>query len=203
MDRVSITAMSFLDYALGGRRGRVQVVNAQRSIYQAEELRGRAFYQPVRQALREAAVAEEPGKAFEKAVRGATRQGQARAFTEVAEGFLPWLARQRATGVPAASSTWSLGELDLKVRPDLGLRGRDGTTTAVLAYFKEPPLTREVAMIGLRIMRQSLDPDVRAVVLDTRRGKQFTWTARTNEQHLDALIAGAVAGYVTHWRLAA
>jgi hypothetical protein len=199
VDRVSITATSFLDYALGGQRGRVQVVNAQRSIYQAEELRGRAFYQPVRHALR----AEEPEKALAAAVRSATRQGQARAFTEIAEGFLPWLRRQRAVGVPVTSGSWSLGELDLSVRPDLGLRGRDGVTTAVLAYFKEPVLTREVAMIGVRIMQRALGPDVRALVLDTRRGKHFSWTARTNGPSLDALIAGEVAGYVTHWRLAA
>ena len=203
MDRVSITATSFLDYALGGQRGRVQVVNAQRSIYRAEELRGRAFYQPIRHALREAVSADEPAKVLDAAVRSATRQGQARAFMEIAEGFLPWLRRQRASSVPVASGSWSMGELDLSVRPDLGLHGRDGSTMAVLAYFKEPVLTREVAMIGVRIMQQALGPDVRAVVLDARRGKHFSWTARTNAQNLDALIAGEVAGYVTHWRLVA
>lgn len=203
MDRVSITAMSFLDYALGGRRGRMQVVNAQRSIYQAEELRGRAFYQPVRHAMREAANADEPARVLDAAVRGASRLGQARAFAEIAEGYLPWLRRQRACGVSLGSATWSLGELDLTVRPDLGLRYADGSSTAVLAYLKEPPLTREVATIGLRILQQALGEDVRPLVLDARRGKQFTLFARTNVRHVDALIAGEVAGYVTHWRLAA
>ena len=203
MDRVSITAVSFLDYALGGRRGRMQVVSAQRSIYQAEELRGRAFYQPIRHAMREAANAEEPAAVLRAAVQRANRQGQAKAFQEIAEGYLPWLRRQRASGVPVGSTRWTMGELDLTVRPDLGLRYSDGSTAAVLAYMKEPVLTHEVAMIGVRILQQSVDPSVRAVLLDVRRGKQFTWTARTNGRHVDALLAGEVAGYLTHWRLTA
>ncbi|MFD9738309.1 hypothetical protein [Umezawaea sp. NPDC059074] len=206
MDTISVTALSFTEYVMSGQRGRITILTEQRAMYLAEDLRMCGFYNPVRDAMRRAVSSPTPELELRTAVMGANRNGQPRAFEELAEGFLPWLRKTRPTGVPVSSARWTAGDLTLKVRPHLGLRLPDGTTAAALVYVKEAPLSREAATVGLRILQQTMEdtlPGGEPMVLDARRGQAFKLGKRTNLAKLDALIAAESAGYVTHWRMSA
>lgn len=206
LDNVSVTALSFTEYVMSGQRGRINIVSEQRGMYLAEDPRVCGFYNPIRSAMRRAANSTEPVLELKQAVLDANRNGQPRAFEEIADGFLPWLEKLRATGVPVEATTWRSGDLTLKVRPHLGLRRKDGTTYAVLVHTKEAPLTREAANVGLRILQHTVDenlPGAVPMVLDARRGKAYQMATRTNLAKLDVLIAAEAVGYVTHWRMSA
>ena len=206
VDTISVTALSFTEYVMSGQRGRISILGEQRAMYLAEDLRMCGFYNPVRDAMRRAVSSPTPEVEMRGAVLAANRNGQLRAFEEVAEGFLPWLRKVRVTGVPVASGRWTAGDLTLKVRPHLGLRLGDGSLAAALVYVKEAPLTREAATVGLRILQQTMEetlPGGEPWVLDARRGRVFRLGKRTNLGKLDALIAAEAAGYVMHWRLSA
>ncbi|PRY36330.1 hypothetical protein [Umezawaea tangerina] len=206
MNTISVTALSFTEYVMSGQRGRINILTEQRSMYLAEDLRMCGFYNPMRDAMRRAISSPDPEAEIRGAVLSANRNGQLRAFEELADGFLPWLRRTRATGVPVGSARWHAGDLTLKVRPHLGLRLADGTTAAVLVYVKEPELTREAATVALRIVQQTIDetlPGGVPMVMDARRGAVYRLGKRTNIAKLDALIAAESAGYVTHWKLSA
>jgi hypothetical protein len=203
-NNVSVTALSFTEYVMSGQRGRINIVSEQRGMYLAADTRVCGFYNPIRDAMRRAVNSTEPEIELKKAIMNANRTGQPRAFEEIADGFLPWLASFRATGVPVEGATYRAGELTLKVRPHLGLRKKDGTTYAVLVHTKEVPLTREAANVGLRILQHTVEetlPGAVPMVLDARRGKAFQMPARTNLGKLDVLIAAEAMGYVTHWKL--
>ncbi|MEU5690374.1 hypothetical protein [Actinosynnema sp. NPDC020468] len=206
MEPISVTALSFTEYAMSGQRGRISIVTEQRSIYLAEAGWPCGFYNPVRNAMRRAFNSPDPAAELAGAVESAHLNGQERAFEEIREGFLPWLAATGATGVPVSATRWRSGELTLKVRPHLGLRLPDGSTAAVLVYVKERPMTQESANVGLRILQQTMSatlPDATPLVLDARRGRAFRMAKRTNLHKLDALIAAEAAGYVVHWRMSA
>jgi hypothetical protein len=206
LNTISVTALSFTEYVMSGQRGRINILTEQRNMYLAEDPKMCGFYNPMRDAMRRAVSSPAPELELKKAVLGANRNGQLKAFEELADGFLPWLRSMRATGVPVSATRWHTGDLTLKVRPHLGLRLPDGSTAAVLVYVKETPLTREAATVGLRIVQQTISstlPDATPLVLDARRGKAFRLAKRTNLAKLDALIAAESAGYVTHWRLSA
>lgn len=203
-NNVSVTALSFTEYVMSGQRGRINIVSEQRGMYLASDTRVCGFYNPIRDAMRRAVNATEPEIELKKAIMNANRTGQPRAFEEIADGFLPWLASFKATGVPVEGATYRAGELTLKVRPHLGLRKKDGTTYAVLVHTKEVPLTREAANVGLRILQHTVAdtlPGAVPMVLDARRGKAYQMPARTNLGKLDVLIAAEAMGYVTHWKL--
>lgn len=209
MAPISVTALSFTEYVMSGQRGRISIVNEQRRIYLSSEHWIAGFYNPMRDAMRRAANSPDPEAELEKAVAVALehpRAGQLRAFEELRDGFLPWLLETRATGVPTGSARWHAGDLELRVRPHLGLRAPDGSRAAVLVYVKETPLTQESANVALRILQQTMDdvlPDATPLVLDARRGRAFRMSRRTNLAKLDALIAAEAAGYVVHWRMSA
>ncbi|QQQ77588.1 hypothetical protein IOD16_03450 [Saccharothrix sp. 6-C] len=213
MEPISVTALSFTEYAMSGQRGRISIVSEQRRIYLSSEQWVAGFYNPMRDAMRRAANSPDPAAELDKAVEAAHRQpraGQPRAYEELREGFLPWLRSTRATGVPTSAAKWRTGDLALRVRPHLGLRMPDGSRAAVLVYVKETPMTQEAANIGLRILQQTMPdtlpgatPEVVPLVLDARRGRAFRMSRRTNLAKLDALIAAEAAGYVVHWRMSA
>ncbi|GAA2671385.1 MULTISPECIES: hypothetical protein [Actinosynnema] len=202
MEPVSVTALSFTEYAMSGQRGRITIVSEQRSIYLAVDRWVCGFYNPVRAAMRRAANSTDPGAELDVALDGATRSGQLRAFEEIRDGFLPWLRSTRATGVAMPAAVWRSGDLELRVRPQLGLRFPDGSVSAVLVHCKEQEMTQEAANVGLRVVQQAL-PGMGALVLDARRGRAFRLSRRTNLAKLDALIAAEAAGYVVHWRMSA
>ena len=209
MEPISVTALSFTEYAMSGQRGRISIVSDQRRIYLSSEQWVAGFYNPVRDAMRRAANSPDPAAELEKAVAAAHehgRSGQARAFEEVREGFVPWLRSARATGVPTGAARWQAGDLTLRVRPHLGLIAPDGSRAAVTVYVKEAPLTQEAANVALRVMQQTMAdvlPGAAPLVLDARRGRAFRMSRRTNLAKLDALIAAEAAGYVVHWRMSA
>ncbi|MFD4676172.1 hypothetical protein ACFWNN_41055 [Lentzea sp. NPDC058450] len=203
-NNVSVTALSFTEYVMSGQRGRINIVSEQRGMYLAADTRVCGFYNPIRDAMRRAVNSTEPEIELKKAVMGANRTGQPRAFEEIADGFLPWLGAFKATGVPVEGAAYRAGELTLKVRPHLGLRKKDGTSYAVLVHTKEAPLTREAANVALRILQHTVAdtlPGATPMVLDARRGKAYQMPARTNLGKLDVLIAAEAMGYVTHWKL--
>lgn len=203
-NNVSVTALSFTEYVMSGQRGRINIVSEQRGMYLTDDPKVCGFYNPIRDAMRRAVNSTEPELELKKAILNANRTGQPRAFEEIADGFLPWLASFKATGVPVEPATYRVGDLTLKVRPHLGLRKKDGTTFAVLAHTKEVPLTREAANVGLRILQHTISetlPGATPVVLDVRRGKAYQMPKRTNLAKLDVLIAAEAMGYVTHWQL--
>jgi hypothetical protein len=202
-DNVNVTALSFTEYVMSGQRGRINIVSEQRAIYLAEDPVVAGFYNPVRAAMRRAANSTEPELELKQAVEDATLNGQVRAFEEIAAGYLPWLAKMRATGVPVEGNTYRTNDLTLKVRPHLGLRQRNGTTYAVLIHTKEHELTREAANVALRLLQHTVEPDMIPLVLDARRGKSYTMSRRTNLAKLDVLIAAEAIGYVAHWRMSA
>jgi hypothetical protein len=206
VDTISVTALSFTEYVMSGQRGRINILSEQRAMYLAEDQWMCGFYNPVRDAMRRAVSSPDPEGEMRAAVLSANRNGQLRAFEELAAGFLPWLRKARVTGVPVSSARWTKGDLTLKVRPHLGLRMADGSLAAALVYVKEAPLTREAATVGLRILQQTMEetlPGGQPIVLDARRGQAFRLGKRTNLAKLDALIAAESTGYVTHWRLSA
>lgn len=205
-NNVSVTALSFTEYVMSGQRGRINIVSEQRGMYLTDDPKVCGFYNPIRDAMRRAVSSTEPELELKKAVINANRTGQPRAFEEIADGFLPWLAAFKATGVPVDPAVYRVGDLTLKVRPHLGLRKRDGSAYAVLVHTKEVPLTREAANVGLRILQHTISdtlPDATPLVLDVRRGKAYQMPVRTNLAKLDVLIAAEAIGYVTHWKLSA
>lgn len=125
MSQVSTTALTFVDYEMSSQRRRMSIVSEQRNLYLSEDRFGQTFYQPIRLAMRAAAIAADPYAEIDKAIGDARRPGQEKAFQEVSDGFVPWLIKQRATGVSTQRAVFSEGDLDISVQPHMGLRLRD------------------------------------------------------------------------------
>src|SRR5262249_19238972 len=155
--RVEVSAMSFVEYAMGGPKGRISIVEDQRKIYCSADSFVRGYYGPVRDAMRRAVESTSADEEFAKAVRSSWLPGQAAAFEAVAKGFIRWLGNGRGCRVRVGSAVWKSGDLALKVRPDFALCSPTGDVSPVLIYVKGPALNTGGANIGLRLMQRTMD----------------------------------------------
>ncbi len=153
--------------------------------------------------------AEQPGDAapspeavLAAAVAAAELNGQARAFGEVAAGFLTWWRRAKLTPVPVGATTLHVGELDVAVAPQLATVDRHGHRQVVLFHLKEAVLTRDAANAALRVLEVCM-PDLLAgatpLIVDARRSKEYRLPRNLNTPHLDAWLTAEASAYATHW----
>jgi len=202
MGNVVVATSSFVEYAAAGRRGRTEIVADQHARAVDEEHYAHVFYRPVIEAVQACVTDPDPAATLAAAVAGAELNGQARAFTEVAEGFLRWWRGRGATPVAVGSALLGFGSLDLAVSPHLAFEDRRGDEHVVLLYLKEAPLPRDAANAALRVLDRcmpELRPGARPLVLDTRRGRELRLSRSVSVPKLDAWLAAEASAYLTHW----
>ncbi|MGQ0842266.1 hypothetical protein [Actinokineospora sp.] len=202
---VVLNVTTFAEYAASGRHRRTEIVTTQ----SADDFRGRFFYQPILDAIRQAAVAPDPTPVLAEAIARADLTGQHRAYTEIAAGFLAWWRRTHAIPLRPRTTTLRIADLDLTVTPHLAIhphpRSTTLTTTAnaqiVLFYLKEPPLPRDASSAALRILQicqPDLLPNATPLVVDLRRAREHRLPHNTNPTTLDAWLTAEAAAYTTH-----
>ncbi|WP_143219342.1 hypothetical protein [Actinokineospora bangkokensis] len=200
--KVVVTAPAFAEYAGAGRRGRGEIVVDQHARALDEGHHAHVFYKPLVEAIQVAVSEPDPAAVLAEAAGRAELNGQARAFEEVAAGFLPWWRRLRATPLAVGRSAVDFGTLEVSVAPHLAFRDRHGDEHVVLLHLKEPPLPRDAANAALRLLERcalDLQPGARPLVLDTRRGKELRLSRSVSVAKLDAWLAAEASAYLTHW----
>ena len=204
---VTIGGLPWLDYVLASPRRAARLAKEHKENYLSTESMAWFPYQPLLSGMRRAVNAVDPRAELDEVVAwGEMKQDwRAAAYRDSASGFLELLPR-RATGVPVVRPVWSEGDLSVVFRSVVGLRLRDDSLMLVAPYVKKAELDRDAAEVVLFIMESVMDqalPGAVPVVWDTRRGKAFKLTKRTNRRNLEVAARGLAAKYLCEWSLVA
>ena len=143
-----------------------------------------------------AAVAGAHGRALDRRCRG-----QVKHYGHLAEGAMALTRRVGyVTTFTLPPTSWSHGDLTIRVSPYLGVQRRD-RREAWLLYLKEPPLTQATADPALIIMSEALaaQPDLIPRAVDVRRAAVFGLTANRSRPKLAAWIRGEAELFVRLW----
>ncbi|MGC9669392.1 hypothetical protein ACNTMW_22905 [Planosporangium sp. 12N6] len=98
-----------------------------------------------------------------------------------------------------------VGNLPVKINPQLGLRYADGRGEAVRLIFDEQPPPPEAVLATLHLMRRHMDeilPGAEPVVVDVRRGEIHRPDPQTRPEQVEQWLAGEAAAFATMWNVA-
>jgi hypothetical protein len=95
-----------------------------------------------------------------------------------------------------------VGNLPVKINPQLGLRYADGRAEAVRLLFDEDPPTPEAILATLHLTQRHMDdvlPGAEPVVVDVRRGQVHRSDQVTKPEQVEQWLAGEAASFSAMW----
>jgi len=195
-----ITLPTFVGYSASTGPSRSSFVRRQRRLYEDPARAAFNYYRRAANAVRSGRVAGQDEVALRALVNAADERTKPH-YTAIAEGWLRYLGRRTPRVVEVGRGRCRLGELEIGVSPQLGLRKSNGRRYATWLYFKEEPLTKDAAQLALWVLEQAM-PDVlpggEALVIDVRRAKEFQLSPRDRER-LRPWAASEASAFMTLW----
>ena len=198
-----ITLPTFVGYSASSGPSRSSFVRRQRKLYEDPARAAFNYYRRAANAVRAGRAARQDEVAMRSLVHNADDRTRPH-YTAIAEGWLRYLGRRDPKLIEVGRARVPLGELEVGVSPQLGLRKSNGHRYATWLYFKEEPLSRDAAQLALWLLAQGM-PDILAggepLVVDVRRAKEFTLTARDRER-LRPWARSEASAFMTLWEAA-
>ncbi|MFB9236861.1 hypothetical protein ACFFWC_15085 [Plantactinospora siamensis] len=99
-----------------------------------------------------------------------------------------------------------VGDLPVKINPQLGLRYADGRAEMVRLHFDEAPPSEEAALAMLHLMGRYTDqvlPHAQPILVDVRRGVAHRMPSTAKPDQVDRWLAGEAAAFKAIWSTAA
>jgi hypothetical protein len=120
-----------------------------------------------------------------------------------AQAYLAALGDPRAVQLAQTRDTIGLvGELPVKINPQLGLRYDDGRAEAVRLHLDEQPPSEEAVLAILHLMGRHMDqvlPRAEPVLVDLRRGAVHRPPAGVKADQVERWLAGEAAAFTATW----
>jgi hypothetical protein len=108
--------------------------------------------------------------------------------------------------VPPREVIAMVGNLPVKVNPQLGLRYLDGRAEVVRLHFDEEPPGDEAVLAALHLMRRHMDqimPGADPVIVDVRRGRVLRVDPDARPDQIEPWLTGEAAAFAAMWQAAA
>jgi hypothetical protein len=195
-----ITLPTFVGYSASTGPSRSSFVRRQRRLYEDPARAAFNYYRRAANAVRSGRAAGQDEVALRALVNAADDRTKPH-YAAIAEGWLRYLGRKSPRLVEVGRGRCRIGDLEIGVSPQLGLRKSDGRRYATWLYFKEEPLAKSSAQLALWVLEQAM-PDVlpggHALVIDVRRSKEFQLSARDRER-LRPWARSEASAFLTLW----
>lgn len=194
---MQISLTTFSDFVVATPAGRIGCV---RKALQQEK----TSYQPAQdywKPLREAIVDAHKGAGGRRELEALDPPGDPKKvgnYEACRVAYLRWLGRQDLVWTGGKGCTWSSGDLEVRINPELFVTIRD-QGHAIKLYFRADKLSKAKADPVLRLLERTHGQQGRRTVaiLDVPRGKLLTPTR--DIPGIDALLEGEAAAFVAMW----
>jgi hypothetical protein len=191
MESISLTY--FVDFMLTSGSSRIARAHL---IKQGPDERYSDFYKPVREAIVDMHRKGLDTRVLADLLASLQDAREKRIFPKVVIGYNKFLRHHRkVTWFEPPRGEHSLGELSVRVNPELGLL-LDGQPHAIKAYFRGEPLTSQRAVLINELQSRALAPTWPGMVfavLDVRRAKLFPRDPRPGVNRLLQAEAASLA----------
>ncbi|MFE0022172.1 hypothetical protein [Amycolatopsis sp. NPDC059021] len=198
-----ITLPTFVGYSASSGPARSSFVRRQRRLYEDPARAAFNYYRRAANAVRAGRAAGQDEVALRALVNSADDRTKPH-YAAIAEGWLRYLGRRNPRLVEVGRARCALGELEIGISPQLGLRKSNGRRFATWLYFKEEPLTRDAALLALWLMEKAMPdllPGGEALVIDVRRSKEFMLSPR-DRARLRPWAQSEATAFMTLWNAA-
>jgi hypothetical protein len=134
------------------------------------------FYKGLREGIQEIHQKNGKKKELKEILDRVKDPKKLRNFLECIEGYKKFWGRKDITWFQPAFKHWIIGEVDVRINPELGLE-IDGKFYLVKLYFKSDKLSKEKVTQILTLMesqlRTEVEPEVDMAILDVKNSRIF------------------------------
>jgi hypothetical protein len=121
-------------------------------------------------------------------------------YSEALDGYRKFWGRQSFVWFTPPYKHWIIGEMDVRINPELGLQNKDKFYVVKL-YLKSEKLSKDKVSQILTLMekelRKAVEPEIKFAVLDVKNGKIFIKT--DDDISLIPLLEGEARSFETIW----
>lgn len=156
------------------------------------------FYRPLREAIVEMHERGDKQIVLDDFLASLRDERKRRIFPGLVTGYRKFLASNDVTWFKPPATTFSLGELEVNINPELGLK-IGGVPHVIKTYFRGEPLAAKRVSIVLNLLNAALragNPGVSFAMLDVKNAKLHTLKAIPNPR-LNVLLRGEAASFST------
>ena len=186
---VLVSLTDFVDFV--SKSGRPKLTQVQNVKWRPKYHPQTDFWRPLREAIIDFHKTNQSQKSvLDRALSGITHKPKLTAYPVALAGYKKFLGKKAIQALPEVRSSWSHGNVNVNVNPELALTVQ-GVPHIVKLYFKAETLSMKNAELILLMMADSLRshvaPGTVMSLLDVQRGKLFTATG------VDHILEAALA----------
>jgi hypothetical protein len=155
------------------------------------------YWKPLREAIRDF---HKVGKPLDPVLGGIEHTKKAGRYPAALTAYKKFLRRKQLEWFEPPVGTWTYGELQVRVNPELGLR-LNGKGHVIKLYFKDEPLPRRRLAVVFQLMgialQDKLDAGRSLAVLDVSNSKLLLPDPKAPD--VTALLIGEAAAFIAMW----
>lgn len=198
-DKIGISLTDFVDFVCKAGSAKLTKV---RQIKEREDYSPATdFYKALREGIIENHQAKGGKKALKSILEAITDQKKVGNYNDAINGYKKFWGRKTITWFDPPNKHWIVGDLDVRINPELGLQ-YDGKSLAVKMYLKKEKLTKDKVDQILTLMenqlRSSVKDDVAMALLDVKNAKLFIKTDKNIS--LLPLLDGEAKSFEAIWK---
>jgi hypothetical protein len=193
---IDISMTTFVDFVAATGPSRLTVARNAKQSYEKGYDPRTDYWRLLRRAIAKAVENGYDRKTLEGQLDDVTDPKKLANYRDCASAFNAWARKQRLSTMKPRKKSWSSGELEVAVNPELcGEIG--GQAHAIKLYLRGEPLSKARSDVALALLQESFGKKTTVGVLDVKRSKLFVPTREIAD--LDALLHGEAAALVGIW----
>lgn len=198
-DGIEISLTDFIDFV--GKSGTARITKVKQIKTRDEYHPASDFYKPLREGIIE--LHEQDGKkaGLDALLAGLTDEKKMKNYPAAVEGYKKFWGRKKMDWFAPPHTHWKIGELDMKINPELGLCWNDQAYVIKL-YLKAEKLTKDRVGQILSLMesqlRKKTGDDTLFCVLDMKNAKLFCNSDKDKSQM--TLLESEAIGFEALWK---
>jgi hypothetical protein len=203
IEKLEISLTQFVDFVNKTGNAKLALVKSIKNRDEYETYKD--FYKSLREGIVDLHKKDLGTESLGKILESLRDEKKKKHYPELITGYKKFLGRKRLEWFIPPRRDWKVGNLTIRINPELGLeekrKNRTSTFYVIKLYFKEEPLKRAQANQILTLMEMQLrgkvEPEIKFAILDIRNNKFHV--KENNDLSELPLLKGEASSLSTIW----
>ena len=160
------------------------------------------FYKPLREKIQRIHKKGKDRKELDSILASLTDPKKIKSYPPLIEGYKKWWGKKKILFFPPPSKKWKVGEIEIRINPELGLE-YNSQFYIVKLFFKDEKINKQQIDQILTLMEYQLrskvsEPEIKFALLDVRKSKLYI--KKDNDLSELPLLLGEAQSFETIWK---
>jgi hypothetical protein len=198
--RIEISLTDFIDFV--NKTGSLKLTHVRQIKNRPEYEPYADFYKMIREKIQSVHQLDQGKSELDNLLNSLTDEKKKKAYPLIIDGYKKFWGRKKPIWFKPPSKIWKIGDLEIKINPELGLKIGDNNYVIKL-YFKEDKISRHQIDQILTLMENELRSKVKIEemkfsILDIRKSKHYI--QKDSSVELMPLLHGEARSFIEIWK---